>query len=133
MSHISESQFTSRFVSIMLAGQGLPKKRPDRDIIFVSAILHLDPEHTYTESELNDALRRWTSRFGDSCGLDHVTLRRYLIDEHYIERDSAGASYRLTTAAASVTFDPSIKDLDLDYLLVEARNEREKRRQQYTR
>ncbi len=133
MTHITASLFTSRFVSTMLAGQGLPKKRPDRDIVFVSAILHLDPDRSYSEGDLNDALRRWTSRFGDRCGLDHVTLRRYLIDEHYIERDSAGPSYRLTKDGAAVTFDPSIKDLDLDQLLFEARLEREKRKQQYTK
>lgn len=133
MSHITEPQFTSRFVTIMLAGQGLPKKRPDRDIVFVSAILGLDPARSYTESELNDALRRWTGRFGDSCGLDHVTLRRYLIDEGYIARDSAGAAYRLAAETAPTTFDPSISDLDLDQLLFEARGEREKRKQQYMR
>jgi hypothetical protein len=133
MLHITEPQFTSRFVAIMLAGQGMPKKQPDRQIIFVSAILHLDPKRSYTESELNDALRRWTGRFGESCGLDHVTLRRYLIDEGYIARDSAGAAYRLTVETAPTTFDPSIRDLHLDQLLIEARIEREKRKQNYIR
>lgn len=133
MSHITANQFTSRFVSIMLSAQGMPKKQPDRDIIFVSAILHLDPTRNYTESELNDALRRWTNRFGENCGLDHVTLRRYLIDEGYIARDSAGAAYRLAAETAPTTFDPSISDLDLDQLLFEARSEREKRKQQYMR
>lgn len=111
----------------------MPKKRPDREIIFVSAILHLDPAQTYTESELNDALRRWTARFGETCGLDHVTLRRYLIDEHYIERDSAGTAYRLAAEAAPLTFDPAIRLLDLDQLVMDAKFEREKRKQQYMR
>lgn len=131
MPHITESQFTSRFVSLILGGQGFPKKRPDRDILFISAIIRLDPERKYTESELNDELRKWTRSFGDSFALDHVTLRRYLIDENYIKRDSAGLAYELGTTDLPYTYDQSIAALDLDELIFEAKLEREKRKQQF--
>jgi hypothetical protein len=131
MSHISHSQFTGRFISLILGGRVLPKKHLDRHILFISSVLRLDPKKQYSESELNDELRKWTSHFGDNFGLDHVTLRRFLIDEKYIKRDAAGMSYELETADLPYTFDPSIKSLDLEELINEARIEREKKKQHY--
>jgi hypothetical protein len=64
--------------------------------------------------------------------LDHVTLRRFLVDEGYVRRDSAGRSYELTTTGWPYTFDPSIKVLDLDALIEGARAARESRKRQYT-
>jgi len=131
MSHIDDAQFKNRFVSLIVGGQGLPKKPLDRHILFISAALGLEPQRQYTESELNIELRKWTSRFGDPVNLDHVTLRRFLVDEGYLSRDTAGTSYELTTGWP-YTFDPSIKVLDLDALIEEARAARELRKQQYT-
>ena len=131
MSHIDDAQFKNRFVSLIVGGQGFPKKPLDRHILFISAALGLEPQRQYTESELNVELRKWTSRFGDAVNLDHVTLRRFLVDEGYLNRDTAGTSYELTTGWP-YAFDPSIKVLDLDALIEEARAERELRKQQYT-
>jgi hypothetical protein len=60
-----------------------------------------------------------------------VSLRRFLLDEHYVQRDSAGQSYRLTATDWPYTFDPSIKTLDLEALIDEARAARELKKQQY--
>ena len=43
MSHITESQFTDRFVSLVLGSRELPKKQLDRHILFISSILKLEP------------------------------------------------------------------------------------------
>lgn len=133
MADITASQFTSRFVSLILGGRDLPKKHLDRHILLVSSILRLDPKREYSESELNDELRRWTSRFGGNFGLDHVTLRRLLVDEKYIKRDAARISYRLETKGLPHTFDRSIESLDLEELINEARREREKRKGLYAK
>jgi hypothetical protein len=85
----------------------------------------------YTEREFNDELRKWTTRFGSPVNLDHVSLRRFLVDEHYVQRDSAGQSYELTTTGWPNTFDPSIKTLDLEALIDGARAARELKKQQY--
>ena len=131
MAHIDTSQFKNRFVAMILGGQGFPKKDLDRHILFLSAILGLDPERRYTEQELNDELRKWTTRFGIPVNLDHVSLRRFLVDEHYVWRDSAGQSYELTTTGWPYTFDPSIRALDLEALIDEGRAARELKKQQY--
>jgi hypothetical protein len=131
MSQIETSQFKNRFVSLIMGGQGFPKKYVDRHILFISAALGLEPQRQYTESELNDELRKWTARFGSPVNLDHVTLRRFLVDEGYLSRDSAGKSYELATTGWPYTFDPSIKTLDLEALIDEARAARELKKQQY--
>ena len=131
MSQIEVSQFKNRFVSLIIGGQGFPKKDLDRHILFISAALGLEAQRQYSESELNDELRRWTARFGESVSLDHVSLRRFLVDEGYLRRDTAGGSYELTTTGWPYSFDPSIRTLDLEVLIVEARAARELKKQQY--
>ncbi len=130
MPHIDESQFTKRFVSLMIGGQGFPKKELDRHVLLISAALRLEPQRQYTESELNDELRWWTARFGDPVNLDHVTLRRFLVDDGYLRRDTAGRAYEVT-ADWPYTVDPSVKSLDLEALIAEARAARELKKQQY--
>lgn len=131
MSEIEISEFKNRFVSLIMGGQGFPKKHVDRHILLISAALGLEPQRQYTESELNDALRKWTAHFGEPVSLDHVSLRRFLVDEGYLWRDGAGKRYELTTTGWPYAFDPSIRTLDLDVLIDEARAARELKKQQY--
>ena len=131
MPEIEVSQFKDRFAALIVGGQGFPKKQLDRHILFVSAAMGLEPGRTYTEGELNDQLRAWTAQFGEPVQLDHVTLRRFLVDEGYLQRDSAGASYELRTSDWPYTVDASIRTLDLEALVSEARQARALRKQQY--
>ena len=131
MSHLTASQFTDRFASLVLAGRELPKKHLDRHILFISAILKLEPGRPYSEKEINEELQVWIIRFGRNFGLDHVTLRRYLVDEKYLARDAAGGTYQLATEGLPYTFDVSIRELDLEKLVAEARQARELKKQQY--
>ena len=131
MPHITEAQFTDRFASLALGSRELPKKQLDRHILLISSILKLEPGRRYSENELNDELRTWTSRFGGPFGLDHVTIRRYLVDEKYLARDPAGGTYELATNGLPYTFDTSIRALDLDQLVSAAKQARELKKQQY--
>ena len=131
MAHITGSQFKNRFVSLIIGGRDFPKKSIDRHILLISSILGLDSHRQYTESELNDELRKWTTLFGGNFNLDYVSLRRFLVDEQYIRRDTAGGSYELATTNLPFTFDRSIETLDLEELINEARIARELKKQQY--
>ena len=73
------------------------------------------------------------SFFGDNLGLDHVTLRRFLVDEKYIKRDLSGKSYELVTSDLPYTYDQSIKKLNLKELINEAIKVQELRKQQYVK
>jgi hypothetical protein len=129
MVHITESQFKSLFSSLVKGGGSLPKKTEDQYILFLSAILALEPLRQYSEAELNESLKPWSTNFGKSFGLDHVTLRRYLIDGKLIARDQAGGAYALNTDEMPITFDISIAEIDVKMLIEDARREREERKQ----
>jgi len=131
MSHITADQFCERFPALILDGRGLPKKALDLNMLLLSATLGMAADQPYTEGELNAELQKWVLAFGRGFELDHVTLRRLLIDEKTISRDAGGKSYRLEAASLHYTYDASIRDLDLQALVAQARDEREKRKQQF--
>jgi hypothetical protein len=133
MSHITENQFRSRFTALILGGRDFPKKQLDRHVLYISALLGLAASTTYSEGELKTILGQWSNLFGEDFGLDHVTLRRYLVDEGYLKRDSDGTSYRLSPSHASFTFDEAILAVDLVEIIEEARAERARKKQQYMR
>jgi len=128
MAHITVSQFTTRFVSLVLKGNGLPTKQQDRHILLASAVLGLEAGRKYSERQLNDELRTWSTRFGNAVCLDHVTLRRFLVDEGYLARDAAGSAYVSKKEGLPCTFDPTIWSLDLQALIDDARKDREERK-----
>ena len=132
MTHIIDVQFRERFASLYFSGQDLPKKPLDRQIVLISTILGLDRSRKYSESELNGELQKWVLQFGKRYNVDHVTLRRYLIDERYIVRDNAGNAYQLVAQETlPTTFDASLQNLDLAALIAEAKAARELKKQQY--
>ena len=132
MTHITDAQFRERFTSLYFGGQDLPKKPLDRQIVLISAILGLEHGRSYSENELNGELQKWVIQFGKRYGLDHVTLRRYLIDERYLVRDSAGTTYQLAALETLPnTYDPNLEKLDLVALIDEAKAARELKKQQY--
>ena len=133
MPEITAAQFSNRFVALVLSARDLPKKALDFNILLYSSVLGLDPGRLYPEGELNAELQRWILEFGGGFGLDHVTLRRYLVDEKYLRRDPAGKSYQLHPDGPRFTYDPAIRSLDLQRLVAEARQERANRKQQHTR
>jgi hypothetical protein len=131
MTHITAAQFTDRFAALVLAGRELPKKHLDRHILLISSVLKIEPGRPYSEKEINEELQLWVIRFGRSFGLDHVTLRRYLVDEKYLARDATGGTYELAAEGLPYTFDESIRELDLEKLVAEAQQARELKKQQY--
>jgi hypothetical protein len=132
MTHITSAQFRDRFASLYFSGQDLPKKPLDRQIILISTILGLAPRQLYSEKEINAELQKWVLQFGQRYGVDHVTMRRYLIDERYLVRDSAGDAYELgALETLTYTFDATLFNLDLVKLIDEAKAERELKKQQY--
>ena len=131
MPHVSEIHFKERFLAIVLGSADLPKKALDRHILFFSATLSLEPGRAYAEKEIDDHLHVWALRFGRNLHLDHVSLRRYLVDHRYLSRDTSGRSYRLTPGDAYYSFEPSVRSIDLEALVQEEVAARDRKRQQY--
>jgi hypothetical protein len=62
-------------------------RAPDRRLAFLREVAErFEPERTYTEPEVNAALREVHD--------DHAALRRYMVDAGLLLRDDAGTSYR---------------------------------------
>ena len=134
---ISAAQFEERLAAICLGGAGtaFPRRMRDRHILYRSIIQGLDYARNYSEAELNEVLHQWLLDIGTCLDIDHVTLRRYLIDERYLSRDANGNAYQVNPAGSDfVEFEPSIAAID-PVLVIQAAKDRvaERKRQQSLR
>lgn len=132
MSIITVTEFEERLglLCSRKGGQGLPKKQRDQQILFKSIILLFDPERSYTETEVNQVLEKWLAEVGQTVEIDRVSLRRHLIDEGYLRRDSAGALYQVATKE-DPPFAPEIEELDPAVIVEMAKARQEQRKQAY--
>ena len=78
-------------------GPGLPRKRRDQWILLHAATAGM-PEGPLDERSLNEKLKAWLATRGPHTHLDHVTLRRALVDEGFVERTDDGARYARSRA-----------------------------------
>ena len=74
---------------------GLPVRRSDLELLLGLALSQFDARRAYTEAEVNERLSAWLETFCGPFGVDHVTVRRCLVDSQYLERDRAGTTYRI--------------------------------------
>jgi len=128
---ITPDEFRSRLVKLCLTsgGYGLPKRVRDRRIVLKAATLGFAGGRTYTEREINESLAAWLREVGPSVESDHVSLRRALVDEAFLERAPGGEWYRVGPAARGPGhFDPGVDAIAPARLIAEARAEREARR-----
>jgi hypothetical protein len=132
-SPISIAEFKDRLAALCLKGgqRGFPRKPRDRHILFKSIILMLETQRTYTEAELNEELRQWLSQVGQTIELDHVSLRRYLVDAGYLIRDGAGRSYQVALEQTGDVLEPGIETLDPVVVLAEVERQLEAQKQAY--
>jgi hypothetical protein len=131
---ISAAEFVERVLQLGAdrGPRGFPRARRDREILLKSVALDLDEKRTYTEREVNEHLKRWQREVAPAIDVDHVSLRRWLVDYGHLERTRDGAAYRLGFPAQSVAFDVEIYDVDLRatvaaYLAEQARKTAERR------
>lgn len=130
---ISQSQYEASIAKTFASGSSLdyPRKPQDR-IVFLGALsISLMQRELYSEPELNEAIADWLQSFDAATTLDHVTLRRYLVDAGYLLRDEAGLHYSVDRAALSAEFEETVLSLDALKIAQQARAEREARRQAY--
>lgn len=90
-------QFEDRMGELCLRSgiAGFPRKRRDQHILLKSVVLTLDRDRDYTERQIADKLAFWLVDICTSADLDHVTLRRLLVDTGYLAREDDGTKYRV--------------------------------------
>ena len=125
-------QFVQRALKRLLANGpmiAVPKRPADQELLGLLAAARLAPKRTYTERETNEVLAAWLATFSEPCGIDHVTLRRMLVDMRLLTRTSSGSMYRLNPAKAGELDD--LREIDLGRVLADVRAGREQRKRQH--
>lgn len=112
---ISLDEFVERLcrVGADRGPRAFPRSGKDREILFQSIVLTLDSARLYSEREINDALNLWRRDVAPAIDIDHVTLRRTLVDYGRLERTADGRAYRVGFPPKAMAFDLAIYDLDL--------------------
>ena len=117
---IDAAEFKRRLVALCASGvgPGLPRKQRDTHILLRSMAMRFDPAGRYSERAVGEVLKRWLAAAGPRVELDHVSLRRTMVDEGYLVRDPAGASYEVRwTGRAGITFAAAVDALDVEEIL----------------
>lgn len=130
---ITTQHFRQRLEALCLRSglSGFPKDETDQHILLKSVVLLIGQPGPLGEPVVNERLQRWLLLTGNQ-GLDHVTLRRALVDAGYLTRSPDGSAYLVEPAGAGwYTFEPEIEQIDVADALAEARAEIERRKQQY--
>ena len=92
----------------------LPRKQRDRHILLRAIAQAVENRSPYSEQELNRSLKEWIASTGLDASLDHVSLRRYLVEYGYLLRDRAGRLYTVRiNGNQTVQFDSGIEALDV--------------------
>lgn len=66
-----------------------------------------------------------------TIGLDHVKLRRYVVDARYVKRDAAGRAYELDVARAGEMFVPEDETIDPVTVVEQALLRKEEQKRAY--
>jgi len=106
-----------------------PRRRGDLDMLLALACSAFERRRAYREDEVNERLNDWLARFTVPGVLDHVTIRRLMIDARLLLRDSAGRAYRLNPAKLQSM--PAVgSTLDPGAVLAELAEQRERRKRE---
>ena len=128
----SAAEFKKAFPRVVLNYQAWPKRKSDRQIILLGIAAFFNLEKTdYREIDVNDLIMTWSAHFGGSLNLDHVTLRRELVDARILSRCDDGKCYAIIPDALLTENVTMIRSLELESLVAEEQERRLRSREQY--
>ena len=112
---ISPEEFVERLCRLGAdrGPRGFPRKVRDREILMKSITMLLDSARTYTEHEINEVLQVWSRDVTPAIQVDHVTVRRHLVDYGHLERTADGHAYRVGFPPRPLAFDLEVEDIDV--------------------
>src|SRR6185295_13608191 len=76
----------------------VPKRPADQQLLVALAAAKMEAHRSLLESEVNERLRSWLETISEPYGIDHVTLRRMLVDSRLLNRTSSGSTYQVNAA-----------------------------------
>jgi len=131
---ITQEYFIKRLSDLCIKSglAGFPKDDTSLHILLKSAVITLGKSDLFTEKEVNAKLESWVKDISQMKGMDHVSLRRMLVDSGYLTRNGDGSSYQISQPGPrSDLFDPSIDQLDIKKEIEAAREEIARRKQEF--
>jgi hypothetical protein len=124
--------FRERVISLCVKRKGalLPRAPRDAQVLGKVVALCLPQGESMSESAINEALKAWLADVGSTFDVDHVTLRRFLVDTGFLTRSANGSSYSVTEASKQPgRFAAEVEKMDVAAFVHAARVEEELRRQ----
>jgi hypothetical protein len=131
---ITREYFIKRLTELCLksALTGFPKDDLDHHIILKSAVLMMGSPVELTEKAVNEKLELWVMNVGHIKFMDHVTLRRRLVDMGYLTRKTDGSIYQIAQPGPRPEyFDRDIDQLDILAEVAAAREEIARKKREY--
>lgn len=120
-----------RLLENISRGKGFPRKRKKQHVLLKSVVLLLKPGQDYSEHQINDTLQTWIGTVGKSLEIDHVSLRRRLVDEGYLTRDKAGKHYRVDEGNMDSIFEHDINAVNPVTIIEETEQRRALRKREF--
>jgi hypothetical protein len=105
----------------------LPKHPADQLLVATLAASRIEAGKAFTEQEVNDRLIEFLE--GMPFGIDHVTLRRLLVDSRLIVRTTTGSTYLVNPAKVAEI--KAASEIDPAQVVAEVAEERERRKRQH--
>lgn len=131
---MTREYFIKRMLNLCLRSglSGLPKEKVNQHILLKSAVLTIGRTGTFTEKEINEKIKYWINHVSQIKNIDHVTLRRRLVDDGYLTRNNDGSSYQISLSGPwRQFFDETIDQLDIAELVRKGREEIARRKKEY--
>ena len=102
----------------------------DFDLLLLAASCEFTATRTYTEREVNDLLGHWLQTAGGMLAVDHVELRRWLVDFAVLARDAYGRAYsRAITPARLLKWVAEAVDVDFRHEFADANAQESQKRE----
>lgn len=106
----------------------VPKRPADQELLVALAAARIDAQRDCPESEVNERLKSWLETISEPFGIDHVTLRRMLVDSRLLTRTSSGSLYRINPEKSGEI--EAIRGIEPADVLAQVRDERDQRKRQ---
>ena len=113
---------------------GFPANENAQHILLKSVVLTIEGAGTFTEKEIDEKMKYWIESISRFKEIDHVMLRRLLVDAGYVTRNRDGSCYRVSPIdPRPELFDDSVEQIDVAASVQTAREEIDRRKKEYAK
>lgn len=120
---IGRDEYAGRIADLCARGgrHVFPRRARDRAILLHALARSFAGSAGLSEKDVDARIQSWLLQTGRALEIDHVALRRALVDDGFLAREPQGAAYRACADYESRTpFEPGVPDVDPDAVIAEA-------------